>query len=120
MSQLDKIRKKDLVPTAVTVNTDWATESASLDNRAGAFSLSIKYENGSGGVNMTTWLEMSITGEDGSWAQVADTDIVITDNDGTIIYDVDGSGSQFVRIAIVVTSGSIDVVSGLYSASQYH
>lgn len=114
---LDQIRKVVIVPTPETVTTDWATEAASLDDRDGAFSLYIKYANGSG-VNMTVWLQMSVNGTD--WANVPDTDEVITDNSGMVIYDVDGSGTQYVRIAIVVTAGSIDVTEGLYSASQWH
>lgn len=117
MSVIDQIRKKVIVPTAETVTTNWATESASLDNRDGAFSLHIKYENGTA-VNMTVWLQMSVNGTD--WANVADSNVVITDPSGTVIYDVDGSGTQYVRIAIVVTGGSIDVTEGLYSASQWH
>jgi hypothetical protein len=120
MSQIDQIRKVVLVPTPETVNTDWATEAASLDNRDGPFSLYIRYDNGSGTVNMTAWLQVSPTGLDGDWANVADTDVAFTDDSGLIAYDVDGSGMQFVRIAIVVTAGSIDVTEGHYSASQWH
>lgn len=119
MSVLDKIRKKNLIDAPVTVNADWATDSASLDDRADAFSLTLKYANGVS-VNMTTWLEMSTTGLDDDWARVEDTDVIITDASGTVLYDVDGSGSQFVRIAVVVTAGSIDVTMSLFSASQYH
>jgi len=119
MAQLDKIRKQNLIDSPVTVNADWATDSASLDDRADAFSLTLKYNNGVS-VNMTTWLEMSTTGLDEDWARVDDTDIVITDPSGSVIYDVDGSGSQFVRIAVAVTAGSIDVTLALFSASQFH
>lgn len=119
MAQLDQIRKKDIVPTPVTVNSDWETESASLDDRDGPFSISFRYENGSS-VNMTAWLELSATGEDDDWSRVDSSDIAFTDNSGSINYDVNGSGMQFVRIAVVVTGGSIDVTSGLYIASQFH
>lgn len=117
MAVLDQIRKVQLIETPETVNANWATPSTSIDNRAGAFSVFFTYENGSS-VNMTAYLQLSVDGE--NWASVDGSDIAFTDNSGTIIYDVDGSGTQYVRIYIEVTAGSIDVTTSRYSASQYH
>lgn len=119
MAVLDQLRKQNLVPSPETVNTNWSTESASLDDRQGPFSLFIKYENGLS-VNMVVQLEMSPTGESGDWAVVDDSERTITDSEGMVYYDVKDSGAQFIRISIVVTAGSIDVYEGEYSAFKAH
>lgn len=119
MSVLDQLRKKDLVPTPETVNSDWVSPSASLDDRQGPFSLFIRYENGTS-VNMDVQLEMSPTGEDGDWAVVDDSSRNITDAAGMVYYDIRDSGAQWIRISIIVNTGSIDVVEGEFSAFKAH
>lgn len=116
---VDQINVKNIVPSPVTVNTDWATDKASLDDLFGAFMIYIKYDNGVG-ATITATLQMSPTGEDSDWANVADTDVVITDSSGTVSYDVSGSGMQWVRIKLTVAAGSIDVTSGDFRGTQAH
>ena len=118
MSQLDQIRKKQLLSAPETVNTDWASPSTSLDDRAGAFSLALKYENGSGPVAMEVYLELSV--DNVNFARVSDSKIDVIDEEGVVIFDVDGSGTSYARVAIVVVSGSIDAVELKYVASQFH
>jgi hypothetical protein len=123
MSQLDVIRRKNLLDAPETITTDWVSPSASLDDRADEFSLSLKYENGSS-VNMKIWLQLS--NDNTNFGDVVDnsnnqpTYIEITDPDGVAIFDINGSGAQYVRLRIEVISGSIDVVDVKYLARQFH
>lgn len=117
MSVIDQIRKRMLIEAPETVNADWNTLSQTLDDRTGPFVLFIKYENGSA-VDMTVKVQISINEID--WTDIAETLVPITDNDGTVTYDIDGSGAQFVRIAVVVVGGSIDVTDARFIASQWH
>lgn len=117
MSQLDQIRKKQLISSPETVNTDWATPSTSLDDRTGAFSLSLKYDNGLG-VNMKVYIQLS--NDDIDFGDIADSEVVITDASGTVIFDMEGSGAQYARMRIEVVSGSIDVLEAKYVGSQFH
>lgn len=118
MSQLDQIRKKQLIESPETINADWNSPSTSLDDRAGAFSLALKYENGVGPVSMVVTLQLSV--DDINFADVTDSEITITDTEGVAIYDVDGSGTSYARLKVTVTSGSIDAVELKYVASQFH
>lgn len=117
MSVIDQIRKSVLIDSAETVNSDWNTRSQTLDDRTGPFSLFLKYENGSS-VDMVIKVQLSVDGV--TWADVDETLYPIMDNSGSIIYDIDGSGTEFVRIAITVNGGSIDVVDVRFVASQFH
>jgi hypothetical protein len=114
---IDQIRKRFLVSTPETVNTDWATPSTSLDDRTGAFSLSLKYDNGTG-VNMKVYIQLS--NDDIDFGDVEDSEVIITDPSGSIIFDMEGSGAQYARIRVAVTAGSIDVLEAKYVGSQFH
>lgn len=118
----DQIRKKQLLLAPETINTNWISPSTSLDDRVGAFSLSLKYENGTG-VNMRVFVQLSNDNQDfgditGTLSDPAYIDI--TDNTGTALFDLEGSGAAFIRLRIEVTSGSIDAISLLYNALQFH
>ena len=123
MSQLDVIRRKNLIEAPETVTTDWVSPSASLDDRADEFSLSLKYENGSS-VVMRVWMQLS--NDNVNFGDIVDnsnnqpTYVDITDPEGVVIFDINGSGAQYIRFRIEVTGGSIDVVDCKYLARQWH
>lgn len=123
MSVIDIIRRKQLLESPETVNSDWASPSVSLDDRQGEWSLSLKYENGSS-VDMKVYLQLSV--DDINYGDVVSADpsesyeVQIVDNSGVVIFDVDGSGAQFARLRVEVIGGSIDVVDIKYLAKQGH
>ena len=117
MSVLDQIRKKQILSAPETVNSDWNGPSFSLDDRTGPFTIAVKYENGTS-VNMKMWIQIS--DDDINFGNVPDTDVVITDDSGVTIYDINGSGASFARVFIEVTAGSIDVIEIKYVGSQFH
>jgi hypothetical protein len=119
MSQVDQIRKVEIIETPETVNTDWSSPSWSLDDRFGEFSLQIKYINGST-PDVRIYLQVCNTNEDADFATIIETEAIVTDNSGTIVYDLNGSGVSFMRVRIVVNSGSIDVARIFYVAQQAH
>ena len=122
MSQLDQIRKKQLLSAPETINSDWVSPSTSLDDRVGAFSLSLKYENGTS-VSMKIYVQLSNDNENFGDITGTLTDpayIEITDNSGVALFDLEGSGAAFCRLRVELTSGSIDAVELKYNASQFH
>lgn len=120
--QFDQIRKKQLLSSPETITTDWNSPSVSLDDRVGAFSVSLKYENGSG-VNMRVYFQLSNDNVNfgditGTLADPAYVDI--TDDSGVVLFDLEGSGAAYARIRVEVTSGSIDAIELKYNALQFH
>lgn len=119
----DQIRKKQLLESPETVNSDWASPSTSLDDRVGPFTFSLKYENGSN-VNMKVIFQVSE--DDLNFGDVVSTDpdasyeVTITDNDGVVIFDVADSGASFGRVRVQVISGSIDVLEVKFNGTQFH
>lgn len=117
MAVLDQIRKRQLISAPETVNADWTSPSTSLDDRSGAFSISVKYENGAS-VDMKVYIQLS--NDDEAFGDIEESEVIITDDTGTVIFDLEGSGAQYARIRIEVTDGSIDVLEVKYVGSQFH
>lgn len=119
MSQYDQIKKKLIIDSPETVNTDWTSPSFSLDDRFGQLFISLKY-NGGVSVNMRVYLQLSDTGLDSDFATVTESLQAITSVDGAVAYDLDGSGAPYARILVEVIGGSIDVYELRYTAGQFH
>lgn len=119
MSQYDIIRRLVLIDSPETVNTDWTSPAASLDDRLGPFSITLLYDNGTS-ANMVAKIEYSNDGI--LWAAEADdtNSLTIDDESGSISFDINGSGMQFVRVSILVIGGSIDVTYGEFLGAQFH
>lgn len=114
---LDAIRRIEVLEDSETVILNWESPSITLDNREGEFSISLFYENGSS-VDMI--LKLQISNDNVNFADLPDTEQQITDNAGMHIWDIAGSGALWVRVAIAVNSGSIDVSKILYVGRQRH
>jgi hypothetical protein len=122
MGILDQIRKKVILESPETVNSDWTSASFSLDDREGNFSVSVRYDDGIS-VDMNIYFQVS--NDDVNFGDVPDYDgivrpINITDASGTAIFDIPGTGTSFGRIRIEVISGSIDVEEIYLVAAQRH
>lgn len=113
----DQIRKKDLISASETVNADWVSPSVSLDDRVGAFSISVDYANGSS-ANMKVFVQLS--NDNTNFGEITESETAILDDSGTILFDLEGSGAAFARIKIEVTAGSVDITKIHYNATQFH
>lgn len=67
---------------------------------------------------MVLWLEGSINGID--WSEITDSDQQILDNSGSHIWDVESSGLIWLRVKVVVNSGSIDLDKLHFSGKRRH
>lgn len=117
MAVLDLLLVKDYIDTPTTVNTDFRTISHDITFKQDAFSIQFTYDNGSS-VNMEVFLEVSSDGT--NYAKIEDSSTIITDAQGGIIWDLKDSGTNFMRIAVIVTSGSIDVTSSAIYMRRNH
>lgn len=108
MSVLDQIFRKVILQGPETVNASYESPSVSIDGIQDEFSISMEYDNGAT-VDMNVTVQYS--NDDINFASDPATLTNITSNDGYVLYDIGGSGAQFVRVAIEVTTGSIDVQS---------
>jgi hypothetical protein len=116
-NKLDVILLEELIDTPTTVNTDFETESVDISFAEGNMSIQLDYDNGST-VDMT--VQVSVSNDNVTFVPVDDTIHTITDASGTSFMDIDGSGAVFMRVEIVVTTGSIDVQKISYRAKRRH
>lgn len=114
---LDSIKLKEILESPETVNIEWVSESFSLDDRDGEFSITVFYENGASPI-MNFILQVS--SDNINFADLTDYTQNITDSSGVHIWDINGTGTLWARVKIEVTSGSIDVTRILYAGKQRH
>lgn len=113
---LDGILKKT-IDSNVTINSNYVSDRLDVDNREEGFSIQLTYDSGVN-VDMVLSLEGSVDGI--NFAPITDSTQVITDNTGSHVWDLAGTGVIYLRVAVAVNTGSIDVSEILYSAKRRH
>lgn len=122
---LDAIIKKDLIGSRdddgttnyETINSTDTTIGADLSGSEQGYLVGLDYSNGVGTVDITFFLEGSVDGV--AYGQLPDSSQQITDNSGSITWDVIDSNANFVRIGWTVVSGTLDIY-GRVSAKRRH
>ncbi len=124
MAVLDNILKKDLVgfknddgtPSYESINSSGSSEMVDVSGTEQGFTVTLDYANGSG-LNVDFKVEVSTDGA--IFVPIGDTDTNIIDASGTIIWDIQYSNVDFVRISWTVNSGSADIY-GRFSGKRRH
>ena len=116
MSVLDAILKKHMIQGPETIGDGDYSSVVDIDNREGEFGIQVNYVNGVN-PNITVTVETSVDGV--SFVAVVDSDQLISDASGTLLYDVAGMGPSFIRLAFAGT-GSLDITNAIYSARRRH
>lgn len=114
---LDAIRLQEILDGTETVNVDWVSPSFSLDDREDEFSIQINYANGSS-PNMSFILQIS--SDNINFADIQESVQPVSDNSGSHIWDIAGSGALFARVKIAVAGGSLDITRIFYAGKQRH
>jgi len=114
---LDAILIKEMIDSPTTVNTDFETDSIDISNREAEFSIQIDYDSG---VNVDMDISVSLSNDNESFVPITDSTHTITDADGTSLFDIAGTGANFLKVEIVVNTGSIDLQMVRYSAKRRH
>ena len=114
---LDTILIIEMIDSAETVNTEYFTESIDTSYRESEFSIQLTYDNGST-VDMD--LSIEVSNDDLNFVEIPELVQNVTDNTGTDIWDIRGTGTNYLRVKIAVTTGSIDVQKVQYKAKRRH
>jgi hypothetical protein len=114
---LDILRIRELVEVPTTVNTDYISDSVDLSFREAAFSIQVDYDNGIG-VDMTLYVEYSVDGN--TYVRDTENDVIVSDATHTHIWDIEETGTAFMRVGIEVRSGSIDLQQILVKQKRRH
>jgi len=114
---LDSILQKNILEGPETVNADFTTDSLDISNREGEFAVTLDYSNGSS-VDMVLYLQAST--DNIVFADITDSEQAISDNTGTHIWDVAGTGAQWIRVRVQVLGGSMDIDSVRFDGKRRH
>lgn len=114
---LDSIVKKLFISGTESVSSQFISEVATIGGIEEAFVVSLSYDGGDGSVNMDLYLDISIDGENFSPILPAQN---ITEDSGSHIWDIVGTGAVYCRVRIEVTGGSIDLQSARLSGKRRH
>lgn len=114
---LDTILIKEILNTPTTVNSDYASESIDISFREAEFSIQMEYTNG---VNVDMDFQVEVSNDNQTFIPVTESVHTVSDADGTSLFDIAGTGTNFLRIAVVVRSGSIDLQKIIYKAKRRH
>jgi len=116
MSVLDSILQKYLIEGPETIGDGDVSQIIDISNREDEFGIQLDYINGAS-PSLTIYLQTSVDGI--TFVDVADSDQLIEDASGTIIYDVAGMGPNFIRLRFEGT-GTFEVSNALYSGKRRH
>ena len=112
---LDALLKKKLIDGPETVTDGYVSESIDIDNREDEFAIQIDWDSGVA-PNLTVTVELS---SDGNTFVPSEAYQLLSDVDGTHLFDISGTGASFLRLVFSGT-GSIDVIQAIYSAKRRH
>jgi hypothetical protein len=118
MTVLDIILINEMVKGPVTVNSDFLTDIVDISFKEAESSIQINYTNGSGDVDMEILLQAS--NDAINFSDVLSSSQQIVEDSGTHIIDIFGTGVSYLRVSIIVTSGSIDLQSCVWKGKRRH
>lgn len=113
---LDRIRKLALIKSGEIVSDGFVTRETSADLLEGSFGIQYTYESLSGG-DLTSTIEVSIDGV--NFAEVPETNQLLTDPSGSHIYDISSTGVSLIRVRFTGT-GSMILTDALMVGSRRH
>lgn len=116
-NKLDTILIEELVSTPTTVNSDFVTSEVDLTFREAAFSIQVDYDGGIG-VSMTLYIEYSVDGI--TYVRDVENDIPVSDPTHTHIWDIEETGTAFLRVGVEVAAGSADFQSIIIKQKRRH
>lgn len=115
---LDSIVKKKLIESPETISSDFSTDFIDMSGVEESYSISLSYSNGDGSVDMTFFLEVAVT--KGVFVPIQDTEFDITDDSGTMVWEVVGRGVNFCRVGVTVNAGQLTIDAVEYSGNRRH
>ena len=114
---LDAIRKKELLESPESVSTEWLSPIVSLDDREAEFSIMVIYQNG---ISPNMSLVLQVSSDNVNFADITESVQAVSDESGSHLWDVAGSGALYLRVKVVVASGSLEIARIIYSGKQRH
>ena len=114
---LDSIRRRELLDSPESVTTDWVSPVFSLDDREAEFSVMVIYQNG---ISPNVSLILQVSSDGVNFGDIEESVQAVSDESGSHLWDIAGSGALYMRVKIAVSSGSLEVSQIIYAGKQRH
>lgn len=118
MGKLDIILKDVLLEGPLTVSADYTTDYADVSGLEESGSIQLVWSDGASTPDITYYLEVS--NDATNWVRITESAANEVEASGTGIWDIALLGVTFLRVAIVVNSGQVDIQSIIVSAKRRH
>lgn len=109
--------KKTIIEGPVTIDSTQVTDAIDMSGVENSFSIQLDYGNGVG-LDVTVTVQISVNGR--NFVTLPSSSVNLTDTDGTHIWDFGESGTNYVRLNIVMNSGSFDIQEVTFSGKRRH
>lgn len=116
-NRLDSIIKHKYVEGPLAISEDYTTEHFDISGQEGSLSVQVDYSEGAS-LSMTLYIEVSTNGR--SFSRIEESGQTVSDSSGTHIWDITEVGIVYMRVALVVNSGSCTIDEIQLSAKRRH
>jgi hypothetical protein len=113
---LDAILKKIMIDGPVTIGNGDSSQIIDIDGREGEFSIQLDYQNG---IAPALVAKIQTCNDKVNWVDVDGAELDIDSASDTLLWDIAGMGTSFIRILFTGT-GSADVLNATLTAKRRH
>jgi len=119
MGVLDTILIREFISSPEIVNSNYSTPSIDISNREAEASIQLSWD---GGISPDMIISIEVSNDNVNFAEVTDSDqiIVVGDVDGSVLFDIIGTGANYIRVKFEVNSGSITLQNCVWKAKRRH
>lgn len=117
MGVLDTILIEEMISSPETVNVDFTTQSIDISYKEAESSIQLVYD---GGVNVDMEIVLEVSNDNVNFSPITDSSQIITDATGSHIIDIFGTGANYIRVAVNVTTGSINMQTCIWKGKRRH
>lgn len=114
---LDTILIRDMISGVTSVSSDFTTNSIDISFKEAESSIQLVYD---GGVNVDMEIVLEVSNDDVNFSPITDSSQIITDASGSHFIDIFGTGANYIRVGITVTTGSINVQTCVWKGKRRH
>jgi hypothetical protein len=115
---LDTILIKDFITSPEIINSNYSTPGIDISFREAEFSIQLTWDSG---IAPDMVISVEVSNDDVNYAKVTDSDqIVQGDVDGAVLFDIIGTGANYIRVNFEVISGSFTLQTCTYKGRRRH
>ena len=115
---LDTILIRELISSPESIVSNYVTPAVRIDDREAEFSIQLTFDQG---ISPDMEFSIEVSNDNLNFAKVTDSEqIILGDVEGAVLFDIFGSGAAWIRVAVLVNSGSLTLQTCVKKARRRH